>query len=146
MYHMREPTDLQTLIRASGHKVTGPRLVVWDVLESSEGHLSADEITTRARASTTAINRASVYRTLSLFAEIGIARESNLGTDEAARWEVAHPDEHFHLICSSCGRVDHHIGDLVEQIRTHLGEDHHFVVSQIELSVTGLCHDCQQQT
>ncbi len=135
--------DLATLLRSTGHKVTEPRRAVWEVLEQSRGHLTAEEIMSRAKLAAVRINRASVYRSLTLFAEIGIARESNLGTDEASRWEVAHPDEHFHLICASCGGVDHHVGNLVEQIRTHLDADHHVKASQIELAVTGLCGDCQ---
>ena len=138
--------DLATLLRSSGHKVTEPRRIVWDVLQQADSHLTAEEITSSAQLTAAGINRASVYRSLTLFADLGVARESILGPDDSSRWEVAHPDEHFHLICSHCGNVDHHVGDLVEQIRTHLGGDHNFTAQHVELSVTGLCHDCAHET
>ena len=84
-----------------------------------------------------------MYRSLGLFADLGLARESRLGQDNAARWERAHPDEHFHLVCTVCGRVVHHEGDLVEQVREHLAEGHRFEAETVDLVVTGRCGDCR---
>jgi Fe2+ or Zn2+ uptake regulation protein len=42
-----------------------------------------------------------------------------------------------------CGAVDHHEGELVDQIRSHLGEQHEFVSENIDLVVTGICSDCR---
>jgi Fur family ferric uptake transcriptional regulator len=86
-----------------------------------------------------------VYRSLSLFSELDLARESRLGDQEASRWELAHPDEHFHLVCQRCGRVDHHVGTLVASVREHLRRGHGFVPDDIELTVTGTCADCLRE-
>ena len=74
------------------------------------------------------MNLASVYRSLGLFAELGLARESHTG-DDAGEWELSHPDDRFHVVCDSCGRVDHHGGAYVEEIRSHLQSDHGFEAS-----------------
>lgn len=132
--------ELESALRQRGHRITTPRRRVWGALVESGSHLTAEEIANRIESG--AVNLSSVYRTLGLLVELGLVRESNLGTDETMRWEVAHPDEHFHLVCRQCGEVDHHIGDLVEQVRHHLKDGHGFRAEDIELVVTGLCADC----
>lgn len=140
-----DTTDLNHELRAQGYRVTQPRRAVWDVLTGAQGHLTVEQVTDRIAANGYEVDLASVYRTLSLFEQLGIARTSRLGDTEAGRWEVMHPDEHFHLVCESCGEVDHHVGTLVHDIREHLDVGHGFEVRNVELVVSGLCSKCQQR-
>lgn len=135
-------SEIATILRARGNRVTEPRRLVWEVLSSAEGHLTVEEITARVHAADPSVNLSSVYRTLDLFADMDLVRESNLSADGPSRWEPAHSDDHFHLVCNSCGRVEHHGGDLVERVRSHLGDEHGFEPSSIELVVTGRCSRC----
>ncbi len=136
---MKESIDLKSQLRQHGHKLTTQRAEVWEVLKGAPGHLTAEQV---AADTASGVNLASVYRALGLFTDIGIARESRLGNDDAARWEVAHPDDEFHIVCRSCGRVEHHGGDLVQQIRTHLSNSHGFEAATVELAVSGECSRC----
>lgn len=139
---MADEHDIAELLRERGHRVTRPRRAVWDVLRRAAGHLTADEIAQRVEAQEPGVNLASVYRSLALFSDLALARESRLGDAEASRWEVAHPDEHFHLVCRRCGNVDHHVGTLVADVREHLHRGHGFAAEAIELTVTGICAAC----
>ncbi len=139
---MEHAAEVADVLRAHGYRLTRPRQVVWDVLRRAEGHLTAEEIATQADEAHPGVNLASVYRSLALLADLDLVRESRLGEGEAARWEVAHPDEHFHLVCDDCGEVTHHAGEMVEQIREHLVAAHGFRVETVELVVTGRCSDC----
>lgn len=140
---MTDTRELATTLRSEGHKLTNQRIEVWRVLSGAAGHLTAEEVTARCEPK---VNQASVYRTLSLFNDLGLARESRLGPDGASRWEVAHPDDVFHLVCTECRRVEHHGGQLVDEIRNHLGSAHHFVADAVELSVRGRCGTCSAGT
>lgn len=140
---MAADQTLGQFLRSRGHRLTGPRRAVWEVLHSAGEHLTAGQITQRARRAHPEVNRASVYRSLALFAELGLARESNLGMGEASRWETAHLDDQFHLVCECCGRIGHHAGDLVERVRSHLSGEHGFRARRVELHVSGLCGACQ---
>lgn len=140
---MEAASELGTLLRDHGFRLTSPRWLVWSVLRSANGHLTAEEIAGRVHEADPTINISSIYRSLTLFEDLDLVRESHLGIDDSARWEIAHPDDHFHLVCRKCGSVDHHVGELVDQIRTHLGEHHAFGVDNIDLVVTGVCGDCQ---
>jgi len=134
--------DIAEVLRARGHRVTRARRAVWKALEEATGHLTVEELTDRVRDQEPGVNTASVYRSLALFSHLDLVRESRLGGDEAGRWETAHPDEHFHVVCEQCGRVDHHVGDLVERIRSHLATGHGFRTATVELTVTGRCARC----
>jgi Fe2+ or Zn2+ uptake regulation protein len=133
---------LREALARGGHRMTLPRRAVWEVVSTARGHLTADEIADRVRAVHPDVNLSSVYRSLTLFAELGLVRESTIDTGGPAHWEPAHPDDDFHLRCRRCGKVDHHTGDLVDQVRSHLSNHHGWVPEQVELLVTGLCPDC----
>jgi len=133
-------TDLDGVLRAHGHRVTRQRRLVWEALRGSDRHLTVDEL---AADLSNDVDIASIYRTLGLFEELGVARVSRFHDDGASRWESAHPDEHFHLVCTRCGEVDHHVGSLVANIRSHLEEGHGFEVADVDLAVRGTCARCR---
>lgn len=138
-----EPSGLVDELRTHGYRVTRPRRAVWNVLQAAEGHLTVEQVTDRIGATGAEVDQASVYRTLALFEELELARVSRLGDSDAGRWELMHPDEHFHLLCEVCGEVDHHVGSLVARIHEHLDSGHGFEVRSVELNVRGICARCQ---
>ncbi|MGD2042628.1 MAG: Fur family transcriptional regulator [Acidimicrobiia bacterium] len=139
---MDATSDLGLVLHDHGYRLTSPRWLVWSVLRAANSHLTAEEIATRVNQVDPTVSISSVYRSLTLFEDLDLVRESHLGIDESARWEIAHPDDHFHMVCRKCGSVDHHVGELVEQIRSHLGEHHEFLADNVDLVVTGICKDC----
>lgn len=139
---MIDSEQLSERLRVRGYRVTRPRQAVWRALIEADGHLTVEEIAGRVADREPGINLASVYRSLALFSELDLVRESRLGDTDATRWELAHPDEHFHLVCDRCGGVDHHAGDLVASIVEHLRYGHGFEAHAVELSVIGRCAAC----
>ncbi len=133
--------DVEGLLRQHGHRVTVPRRVVWTVLASADEHLTVEQIAARVHDIDEKVNLASIYRALALLRDLGAVRESQLG-EGASHWEIAHPDEHFHVVCDVCGKVDHHVGSLVQLIVDHLASGHDFEPRTVELVVRGRCHDC----
>lgn len=115
---------------------------MWDVLTSSDHHLNAHEITQRVHAQDPGINISSIYRTLALFAEIDLVRESRLG-DEAFTWEPAHGDAVIHLVCTQCGTVQHHHTTMIDSLRRELIEAK-FTPDSIDIRVNGYCERCSQ--
>ena len=135
--------ELATTLRRAGHRLTTPRRAVWEVLRHADAHLTAEAITERVQDDDPGINLSSVYRTLGLYADLGLVRESSLGPTNASHWELAHPDEEFHLRCVVCHRVEHHGGDLVDEVKAHLHAEHGFDATGVELVVTGTCSRCR---
>ena len=135
--------DVGHRLRGEGYRLTPQRQLVWEVLRNAEHHLTAEDIHAEVSRTVPEFNLASVYRTLTLLAELGLAKEVRLG-ESRGHWEVAHPDDEFHLVCRSCGNVTHHQGDLVEQMRVHLSGGHGFIAEDVDLVVHGTCADCAQ--
>ena len=129
------------VLRQRGYRLTRPREAVFHALATAGGHLTAEAIADRVGATGDAINLASVYRSLAVLEEVGLARESRLG-EGGRRWELAHPDAEFHLVCDRCGRVVHHGGELVDQVRNHLATEHGFTAEAVTLVVHGTCARC----
>ena len=144
--HVRTADELTRELRQRGYRVTRPRQAVWRVLSDAHGHLTAEQVAARVSQHEPGVNLASVYRSLALFASLNLVRESRLGDNDVVRWEVAHPDEHFHLVCETCGRVDHHTGDLVARVIEHLQTGHDFEASSVELTVAGRCATCARRS
>jgi Fur family ferric uptake transcriptional regulator len=146
---------LVAALRAAGHRLTGPRRAVWTVLthapvphqaaaHGAGEHLSVDEVVDRTQALGSGVDRATAYRVLALYEELGLVRASQLDAGGPVRWERAHPDEHFHLRCTVCGKVDHHVGTLVATVREHLDDGHGFLAETVELAVHGRCAACRR--
>ena len=137
---------LAAALRDAGHRLTGPRRAVWAALadeDAAGAHLSVDEIVDGTQRQGSGVDRATAYRVLALLEELGLVRASQLDAGGPVRWERAHPDEHFHLRCTTCGTVDHHVGSLVATVREHLDDGHGFRAETVELTVHGRCARCR---
>jgi len=138
---------LTSALRDAGYRLTGPRLTVWSALSAGAhgpaSHLSVDEVVERTHALGAGVDRATAYRVLALYEELGLVRASQLDAGGPIRWERAHPDEHFHLRCTLCGSVDHHVGTLVATVREHLDAGHGFLAETVDLAVHGRCAACR---
>ena len=121
-------------MRGRGHKATPQRLAVLRAL-AAEQHQSMREI----RRSCPQIGMVTVYRTLDLFAELGIVRRLDLG--DGARYELAE-DHHHHMICESCGDVSEFEECPLDPERLPL-EASEFEVRSHRLEVYGWCAECR---
>lgn len=91
---------------ARGLKNTRQRQAIAEVLFASDSHMSLDELLTKARSAQPSVGYATVYRTMKLLAESGLAAEHKFADIGHARYEVAVEGEHHdHLICVTCGRI-----------------------------------------
>ncbi len=137
------PTDLAAHLREHGYRVTEPRLRVYELLRNGEGHLTADEIADALADGDDPVTLSSVYRVLAVLEELDVVRSSRLGEGDVSHWELAHPDEHFHVVCNQCGDVDHHRGSLVAVIEEHLSDGHGFTPEEVTVLVRGTCAACR---
>lgn len=133
--------DVAHRLRDQGYRLTPQRQLVWDALRRADRHLTAEDIHDAVSEIVPDFNLASVYRTLALLAELDLAKEVRLVTGKA-HWELAHPDDEFHLVCRACGVVTHHQGPLVQEVRAHLSGSHGFSPERVDLVVHGVCEGC----
>ena len=92
-------------VRKHGLKSTQQRDVIVDLFIRSKGHMSIEDLLSRVRRKNPKVGYATVYRTLKLLTDCGIAAARQFG-DGQTRFEVMdEAGHHDHLICVECGLI-----------------------------------------
>src|SRR5690606_31059942 len=84
---------------------------------------SAEELLERVRLEDPKISQATVYRTLRLLTECGLAEARNFG-DGQTRYEIASDEHHDHLICTECGRIEEFEDPEIEALQEKVARAH----------------------
>ena len=133
--------DLTARLRASGYKLTPPRLAVLQVIFGQGGHLNPAEILERVRKIQPGVGRASIYRTLELLTQLGIIRPIYLG--ESGPIYIHAEGGHHHLVCSLCGKVIDFDQCTADQIADDLSARYGFTIVSHLLEFYGECAECK---
>ncbi len=140
-----EPDEriLDVLGRA-GYRLTTPRRAMAALVTEREGHFTADELLGAARRRQLDVGRATIFRSLELFADLGLIERVDLPSGEHAYVRCARGTEHHHhIVCSSCGRAagfdDGAVADAVVSATRRTG----YEVTRHRLELFGICPDCQ---
>lgn len=132
---MREaPQDTPNRIEArcadQGLRMTGQRRVIARILADATDHPDVEELHRRAHAVDPKISLSTVYRTIKLFAELGIIERHDFGQGQGhgharARYEEAPREHHDHLVDVDSGAViefsNPEIEELQERVARELG-------------------------
>jgi Fur family ferric uptake transcriptional regulator len=130
--------------------MTGPRRRIIDVLESASEYLSADEVYHEVYQTHPAVGIATVYRTLQLLSESGLAEKVDTGDGKARYRLAATPgtSRAVVVVCSNCGRTVP-ASQLTDEDRSHLlalersvGNRNGFEVRRSVLQIVGSCDEC----
>ncbi|MGD8316798.1 MAG: transcriptional repressor [Myxococcales bacterium] len=134
---------LNDYMNRHGLRSTEQRRIVTEQFFASEGHLSIEDLLDRVRVEEPKIGYATVYRTLKLLKECGLAFERHFG-DGVSRYEVAWEDEHHdHLICIECEKIIEFENDGIEQLQRQVASKHDFRLVRHKLELYGICPSCQ---
>jgi|GEM_PF-714029 len=127
----------------SGLRVTRQRRAIAAAFFSHEGHPNIDELYSAIRAQHPHIGQATVYRTLKLLVESGLAEPSRFG-DGTTRYEAAHAgDHHDHLICVECGHIVEFRDDEIERRQLEIAARNRFAVTDHKMVIYGACIDAK---
>ena len=130
---------------SKGLRSTRQRDIILDIFLSTHKHLSVEELYLMIRASHPGIGQATVYRTLKLFAEAGLAREIILH-DGQTRYEHALAGEHHdHLICTSCNSIIEFENEAIECLQEEVASRHGFQIKSHKMEIYGTCSVCRNQ-
>jgi Fe2+ or Zn2+ uptake regulation protein len=143
LYSMKDSTpdhDLAQLLRSRGQRVTSQRLLVHRILRRQDAHLSAEQVFTQARAKLPGTSLPTIYATLDLFVELGLARR--VPTSGRATLYDSRVEPHAHTVCRLCGGVaDLECDGGLEPVqRAALRSG--FAAEQVQALVDGVCDSC----
>jgi Fur family ferric uptake transcriptional regulator len=127
-----------------GLRSTSQRRLVAEVFFRSDGHLSIDEMLALVRKRDPKVGYATVYRTMKLLVQSGVANERQFG-DSVTRFEIAHGDQHHdHLICIECGAIVEFEDAAIERLQDAIAERHGFTLERHKHELYGVCRDCRK--
>lgn len=132
-------------IRRAGLKKTTQREMILLLFLQTEGHLSAEDLYMLVREKDPTVGFTTVYRTLKLLSECGLAREERLG-DGRRRYEHHFNHQHHdHLICTACGELIEFYSEIIEKKQDEIAEQFDFQPTHHSLRIFGLCSSCRQK-
>ena len=131
-------------IQKKGLKRTAQRDLILDTFLRMEVHLSSEDLYRLVKQEDPTIGQTTVYRTLKLLTEAGLAREVRFG-DGRTHYEHNYKHQHHdHMICSECGRIIEFFSAELEALQDKIAAKHRFQITQHLHRIIGLCSECRR--
>jgi len=136
--------QLNAYMERKGLRSTSQRRLVSEVFFKTSGHHSIDDVLAMVRAKDPKVGYATVYRTMKLLVECGLANERQFG-ETVTRFEIAlHDQHHDHLICVECKRIVEFEDDGIEELQKKLAEKYGFSLLSHKHELYGICAECRR--
>jgi Fur family ferric uptake transcriptional regulator len=120
------------------------REAVVDVFLGTSAHLDLQSLFDMARRQHAGVSFATVYRTMKLLEEAGIAHARRFGDAKGTVFEVAiGRSHHDHLICERCGRIVEFVNPEVERLQDEIAAAHGFTMNRHRHELYGTCASCR---
>jgi Fur family ferric uptake transcriptional regulator len=131
-------------LASKGIRITAQRRALVEVIQESTVHLDAHSLLERARMREPAIDRATVYRTIDLLKKLGLISELDLMHLEGEKhyYEMKTMQDHLHLACFQCGRIEEFSSPLFEQLKTEISTESGFEIRVVRFEAGGSCRVC----
>jgi Fur family ferric uptake transcriptional regulator len=132
-------------LKQRGVRLTRQRQILLDLIDQSGQHLDAEQLFKLAREKDPKLNRVTVYRTLKLLKAGGLVDELDLMHHDGDQhyYETRLKQEHAHVICLRCGKIEEFFGDLLQQMRDQIASHFGFEIVLARTEVGGYCSHCQ---
>lgn len=137
--------DIITFLESKGVRYTPQRQLVLDVLQRTQGHISAEEIHDQVREQFPKVNLSTVYRTLELLCDRGLMVEVINREDDRKRFEVVGEKPHHHLVCESCGETLEVEESVIRQLKAETLEHYGFKLALNHFIGYGYCSLCKHK-
>jgi Fur family ferric uptake transcriptional regulator len=134
---------LARYITEKGLKATRQRDLIADTFLSQQGHLNVDELLERVRTLDDRISPATVYRTMKILTECGLAAPRRFDDGQTRYESAVGRHHHDHLICKRCHTIIEFEDDRIEVLQQAVAKQHGFLVTNHKLEMYGLCAACQ---
>ena len=134
--------EMNRYLAEKGLKSTRQRDAVAEIFFSTQGHISAEELYLKVSKSHPGIGLTTVYRTLRLLTEAGLAKERRFGEPQGVFEKEDTERHHDHLICTRCGRIIEFKEPSIEKMQEDVARRYGFVVTDHKMELYGLCKSC----
>jgi Fur family ferric uptake transcriptional regulator len=142
MVHEIEHRILSRYLEEHNLKHTKQRDAILDIFLEASGHISSEEIYQRIQSEHPSIGYTTVYRTMKLLCDAGLASERRFD-DGIARYETEHA-HHDHLVCLRCGKIVEFESEMIESSQEEIAARYGFRVLRHRHELYGHCRGCSE--
>jgi len=135
-------------LKSSGLKATLPRIKILEVFQnSSQRHLTAEDVFKVLLAEGSDVGLATVYRVLMQFEQAGLLSRNHFETGKSV-FELNEGKHHDHLVCMDCGRVEEFFDPEIEKRQRTVAHARGFELQEHSLSLYAACtkKNCPHRT
>ncbi len=130
------------LLERKGLKSTQQRYFIADTFFKTSTHISLEELLKKVRRKTPRIGYATVYRTMKLLTDEGLAIERQFGDGQTRFENVPEDGHHDHIICIKCSKIVEFHNEKIEELQEETAKKLGFKVLRHKLELYGYCSDC----
>lgn len=131
-------------IQRSGLRRTLQRELIMEIFLRTEDHLTIEDLHWLVQKKDPTVGHTTVYRTLKLLTEAGLAREVRFGDNRTYYEHHYNHEHHDHMICTECGKVIEFFSPEIESMQDKAAESFGFKPTHHSLRLWGICSECQQ--
>lgn len=138
--------QFKKLLKESDQKYTQQREILLKTLYNSNIHLTPEQLyfTMREHHPDLNIGIATVYRTLNLLEESGMATSISFGA-QGKKFELAVKPHHDHIICKQCGKIVEFEDKTIEKKQIQIAEKNGFILTGHIMQLYGICSSCHEK-
>ncbi|MFP7753367.1 Fur family transcriptional regulator [Thermodesulfobacteriota bacterium B35] len=125
-------------------RLTTQRQIILEELSKVKTHPTASELYDMVRKRLPRIGLGTVYRNLELMAENGMILKLEVGGTQK-RFDAT-TEDHYHIRCSRCGRVDDIDIPVIDSLVESAAKSTSYQILGHHVEFTGICPDCQKSS
>ncbi len=134
--------EFQKVLEKKGLKSTQQRHFIAETFFKTNTHVSLDELLKKVKRKTPNIGYATVFRTMKLLTETGLAMERQFGDGQTRFENVPQDGHHDHLICIKCAKIIEFKNQMIEDLQGKTAQKYGFKIVRHKLELYGYCADC----
>ncbi len=143
---LREAQELfNSHLKRVGLKHTDQRDTILQTFLETREHLSTEQLHRLVQKRDPKIGVTTVYRTLKLLVDCGLASEVAFH-DGIARYEHQHNRRsHHHMVCTNCGSSVEFFSPEVDKFEQEIGRKYHYETTRHTFQIYGICEECRKK-
>jgi len=118
------------------------RDLILDAFLSMPPHLTAEELHRKVAHQDGGIGLSTVYRTLRLFCDAGLAKQRHFQEGKSCFEQAVGAHHHDHLICDTCGAIVEFECQEIEDLQEQIARRHGYRLTHHRLELFGRCAGC----
>lgn len=131
------------LLKKENIRITPQRQEMISILKDEKRHLTVEEIYQELEKHYSSVSITTVYNNLKLFIKLGLVMEMQFG-EGLSKFEWI-DKEHYHIICTSCGKIEDFYYPPLKEIEAFAQDLCKFNINNHHLQFYGICSDCDNE-